>query len=114
MQSRILKHAGDPQGAAAAACKAEAMDLADRSACRACPGQVAEGVHTLLCDGGSCVWTAHTLLYGSVCNKIRPCVVHSLLWEDTGGNRDHVIQIARSPVILVFQILSQLTLPDDF
>ncbi len=30
VQSRILKHAGDPQGAAEAACKAESMDLADR------------------------------------------------------------------------------------
>ena len=32
VQSRILKHAGDPQGAAEAACKAESMDLADRCA----------------------------------------------------------------------------------
>lgn len=30
VQSRVLKHAGDPEGAAAAACKAESLDLADR------------------------------------------------------------------------------------
>ena len=32
VQCKILKHAGDPQGAAAAADKARSMDLADRSA----------------------------------------------------------------------------------
>ena len=31
VQCRILKHAGDPEGAAAAADKARSMDLADRS-----------------------------------------------------------------------------------
>ena len=30
VQCRILKHAGDPEGAAAAADKARSMDLADR------------------------------------------------------------------------------------
>ncbi|CAK0738600.1 hypothetical protein CVIRNUC_001066 [Coccomyxa viridis] len=30
VQGRILKHAGDPEGAAAVACRAESMDLADR------------------------------------------------------------------------------------
>lgn len=29
-QARVLKHAGDPQGAAAAAVKAQSLDLADR------------------------------------------------------------------------------------
>ena len=37
VQSRILKHAGDPQGAAVVACKAEIMDLADRSDPRSPP-----------------------------------------------------------------------------
>lgn len=32
VQSRILKHAGDPDGAAKAACRAESMDLSDRCA----------------------------------------------------------------------------------
>ena len=32
VQCRILKHAGDPEGAAAAADKARSMDLADRYA----------------------------------------------------------------------------------
>lgn len=32
VQARILKHAGDPEGAAIGASKAESMDLADRSA----------------------------------------------------------------------------------
>lgn len=32
VQGRILKHAGDPEGAAAVACRAESMDLADRCA----------------------------------------------------------------------------------
>ena len=32
VQGRILKHAGDPEGAAAVACRAESMDLADRRA----------------------------------------------------------------------------------
>jgi peptide alpha-N-acetyltransferase len=30
VQARVLKHAGDPQGAAAAAVKAQSLDLADR------------------------------------------------------------------------------------
>ena len=32
VQGRILKHAGDLEGAAAVACRAESMDLADRCA----------------------------------------------------------------------------------
>ena len=32
VQSRILKHSGDPDGAAKAACRAESMDLSDRCA----------------------------------------------------------------------------------
>lgn len=48
VQSRILKHAGDPQGAAAAACKAESMDLADRCAHRAL-SEHSPRCHTLIC-----------------------------------------------------------------
>ncbi len=35
VQSRILKHAGDLNAAVAAACKAESLDLADRSVLQA-------------------------------------------------------------------------------
>ena len=51
VQSRILKHAGDPQGAAAAACKAESMDLADRCDCHALSGHSSH-CHTSLCYDG--------------------------------------------------------------
>ena len=51
MQGRILKHAGDPEGAAAVACRAESMDLADRYAhVPACLTSISCDRHSFACQ----------------------------------------------------------------